>query len=336
MVHPAISVIIPVFNTAPWLRRCLDSVCGQTLHDIEIICIDDGSKDESGAILEEYAAQDPRILTITLGRNVGPGIARNMGLAVAQGEWLGFVDSDDSVALDFYEKLYTASHEGGAEIIKGTCWNEVDFPNCINPDINIRIKEDRFKFTNSWFTAIYNRDFILKHNIRLPPLTNSQDLVFLYHALTKASKVSIANDALYYYFHREGSNSTSLRTNKKIYNLIAARNAMRDILNTNSLLDIHKYISEYSRILYDFYIFFENPTRIEDKAYALKAVSNAILKFYNECSEKEMLLAEFNKYDSEFCALMANNDMEGLITFLSTTRLQRLRSRARARLVKHS
>lgn len=333
---PLISVIIPVYNTGAWLPRCLDSVCGQTLRNIEIICVNDGSSDGSGAILEDYAAKDARILTVTLSRNQGPGVARNIGLAAAHGEWLSFVDSDDSLALDFYDKLYTASKESDAEIVKGICWEEANFPNCINLDANTQIKKDKFKFTNNWVTAIYNRNFITSHNIRLPQISNSEDLVFLYHAVTHANKVFVINDAVYNYFRRAGSSSTSTRTKKRIDNILYARNAMRDILNTNFSLDTNKYISEYTRMIYYLYIFLNDPIQMEDKSYALKAISNAILDSFAKCREPGRLLEEIDKYDRDFSSLIANSDVEGLEKFLSVSRLQRLRNRARAHLAKQA
>lgn len=334
MPVPAVSVIIPVFNTAPWLRRCLDSVCGQSLRNIEIICVNDGSSDESGTILEEYAARDPRLLTITLGRNQGVGIARNIGLTAAHGEWLGFVDSDDSVAPDFYEKLYGATHATDAEIIKGTLWAEEHFPNCIDPGINIKIEENKLNFICAWMTAIYNRKFIIDNNIRQPHLINGQDSVFLYHAITVARKVSVINDALYYYFHRKGSSTTSLRTKKRIDDIISARIARRDILNANHSLDASTYISEYNRMIRPLYEFFYTTVPIEDKEYTLKAMANVILDFYKKCREPERLLMEIKKWDTVFASLIANYDMEGLSKFLSTSCLERLRGNARARLAK--
>lgn len=101
-----VSVIIPVYNTEKFLRKCLDSVCNQTLQDIEIICINDCSTDGSSEILREYAGKDNRIKLIELFENGGAAKARNIGIDIAHGEYIGFVDSDDFVDLDFYEKLY--------------------------------------------------------------------------------------------------------------------------------------------------------------------------------------------------------------------------------------
>ena len=114
---PRVSVIIPVYNVAPYLPRCLDSVVGQTLRDIEIICIDDCSADGSAAILAEYAAHDSRIKVVPFEQNRGVSAARNAGLDVATGEWIGFVDGDDKIDLDFFEKLYAQASATDADII---------------------------------------------------------------------------------------------------------------------------------------------------------------------------------------------------------------------------
>lgn len=100
--HPLISVIVPVYNTAPYLRKCLDSVCNQTYRELEIICVDDGSTDNSAEILAEYAAQDSRIIIISQ-ENAGQAAARNAALDVATGTWITGVDSDDYLEPDAYE-----------------------------------------------------------------------------------------------------------------------------------------------------------------------------------------------------------------------------------------
>ena len=91
---PKVSVVLPVYNVGKYLRQCMDSIVGQTLEEIEIICVDDGSSDDSPQILQEYARKDPRVRVICQ-QNQGAGAARNHGLSVAQGEYLSFLDSDD-------------------------------------------------------------------------------------------------------------------------------------------------------------------------------------------------------------------------------------------------
>ena len=105
---PLISVIVPVYNTEKYLRKCLDSICGQTYRNLEIICVNDGSPDNSATILEEYAARDERIKVLTQA-NAGLAAARNAGLAFASGEWVTGVDSDDYLELDAYEYAINAA-----------------------------------------------------------------------------------------------------------------------------------------------------------------------------------------------------------------------------------
>jgi glycosyltransferase involved in cell wall biosynthesis len=114
-VNPKVSVIIPVYNTAPYLRRCLDSVCNQTLRDIEIICVDDASTDNSLGILNEYAARDKRIRIIPFSENRGECAARNAALDIAAGEYMGGCDSDDYIDLNFYKSLLDGKRVGGGE-----------------------------------------------------------------------------------------------------------------------------------------------------------------------------------------------------------------------------
>jgi len=100
-----VSVVVPVYNVEPYLRTCMESITRQTLRDLEIICVNDGSKDGSLAILKEFAEKDPRIVLIDQ-PNGGYGKAMNAGIDRATGEYLGIVEPDDFIALTMYEDLY--------------------------------------------------------------------------------------------------------------------------------------------------------------------------------------------------------------------------------------
>ena len=110
-----VSIIVPVYNVEKFLEKCLDSLINQTLKDIEIICVNDGSTDNSLNILKSFSEKDSRIIIINK-QNEGPSVARNTGMKIAKGEYIGFVDSDDWVDLDFYEKLYNSAINNGADI----------------------------------------------------------------------------------------------------------------------------------------------------------------------------------------------------------------------------
>lgn len=120
MEAPLVSVLIPVFNTGPYLRECLDSVLGQGLSDIEVICVDDGSSDGSRAILCEYEKRDPRVRVIAFGENRGLGPARNAGLEAARGRFVCFIDSDDLLCSGILEKLCAEAEASEADIV--LCW----------------------------------------------------------------------------------------------------------------------------------------------------------------------------------------------------------------------
>lgn len=112
---PKVSIIVPVYNVEKYLRKCIDSLVNQTLNDIEIICINDGSTDKSLKILKEYKNKDSRIILLNQ-ENSGQSVARNRGIEIAKGEYLGFVDPDDWIDLDYYEKLYNAAIGTNADI----------------------------------------------------------------------------------------------------------------------------------------------------------------------------------------------------------------------------
>lgn len=117
MSFPLISVIVPIYNMGTLLPRCLDSLAAQTLHDLEIICVDDGSTDGSGDIVKEYASKDARFHLITQ-ENSGRAEARNAGIRAAVAPWLGFIDPDDYIEPNMYERLYHLAQESRADMVQ--------------------------------------------------------------------------------------------------------------------------------------------------------------------------------------------------------------------------
>lgn len=214
---PAVSVIIPVYNTERYLRRCLDSVCRQTLRDLEIICINDASPDGSATILAEFAAHDSRIKIITFEQNRGAAIARNAGIDAAAGEYLGFIDSDDFVELDFYERLYELAKQDKSDAVKGVLKmfdNEKQISRhekCY--DLNAQIKENKAYFYFSFTTAIYRRDFALAHDVRFPEgLIHAEDPIFTIKAALFYRSLVVCDEAIYYYCENGMSVTRNLTT----------------------------------------------------------------------------------------------------------------------------
>lgn len=219
-----VSVVIPVYNIAEHLRQCLDSVTAQTLAELEIICVDDGSTDESPAILAEYARRDGRIQVITQA-NAGPGAARNAGMARAAGEYLIFLDSDDWLAPDLLEGMAARAHETGADI---TICRGVEFDTHTGRELpsgwmlktqylpgGVFAPEDAadhlFQFTYGWpWDKLYRMEFVRRERLAYPPLRNSEDLVFVFQSLAAAKKLAILDETLIHHrVNRKASVSNS-------------------------------------------------------------------------------------------------------------------------------
>ena len=114
---PKVSIVVPIYNVEKYLRECLDSIVNQTLKDIEIICVNDGSTDSCPQILEEFSKKDNRIKVINKA-NSGYGASMNIGLAAATGEYIGIVESDDFVKTNMFEDLYNLAKENDADVVK--------------------------------------------------------------------------------------------------------------------------------------------------------------------------------------------------------------------------
>lgn len=279
---PKISVIIPVYNTENYLRRCLDSVCNQTLSDIEIICINDCSTDNSLEILKEYSSKDSRIKLINFEENKGVAVARNTGIDVAKGEYIGFVDSDDFIDLDFYGKLYKKAAESNADAVKGKIKIHSASPNIekeVFYDNNDDIKTNKAYFYHSFTTAIYNTNFIKTNNIHFPEgLDYFEDPYFSINAGLFYNNVEVIYNAYYHYI--DYKDSLSKKINFDLFNSIEK---ILGLLN-NSTIDSKHYV-----IVYDFLLKFLKP-HIYNKENSIEmniTATTLFAKMINNCKYKE-------------------------------------------------
>lgn len=191
---PAISVIIPVWNSGRYFKESLDSVLGQTLKNIEVIIIDDASTDGSDVAADAYAARDPRITVIHHKKSTGAGPARNAGMAIARGEYIAFMDSDDRYpSADILEMLYSKAVEQQADICGGSLYK-------MDADGNISdrrvpgqyfekegwIQYRDYQHDGGFYRFIYYKNFLEEHQITFPDYRRFQDPVFFVKAMTKA------------------------------------------------------------------------------------------------------------------------------------------------------
>lgn len=223
-MEPLISVIVPVYNVEKYLRKCVGSIIDQTLKDIEIILVDDGSTDNSPKILDDYAKKDKRIKVIHK-ENGGQGSARNTGLDIARGKYIGFVDADDWIDLNMYEELYKDIVENNSDI--SVCSRKIfDENNNLNGKVELNneiidlskvgienyiTKKLLYPHTVSSCNKIYKNDII--KNLRFKDVTEvgSEDTLFNYCVLFNAKTISSINTTYYNGLERSGSTARTYK-----------------------------------------------------------------------------------------------------------------------------
>ena len=233
---PSVSIVVPVHDAAATLPRCLDSLCGQTLREIEIICVDDASSDGSNLVLSQYAVRDGRVRAIRLEKNVGVGMARNVGIEIARGECVGFVDADDFVAADFYGRLFRAARTAEADVAKGTILLCSPDAKCERRepvwDANGRIKRNKAYFSIGFTSAVYNRKFLNGYEIRFPErLIHFEDPPFAIASALNCRHIALDDDAFYYYVENPLSASRN-PTMRHIEDHLAATRLMLEMLTS--------------------------------------------------------------------------------------------------------
>ncbi|MCL2144785.1 MAG: glycosyltransferase [Endomicrobia bacterium] len=296
-----ISVIIPVYNVEKYLRQCLDSVVNQTLGEIEIICINDGSTDASLEILREYAAKDKRIIVLDQ-KNSGQGTARNNGLAIAKGEYIGFVDSDDRISVDFCQVLYDAAKTKNADI--AATGNAVLFGNAyagnnkdmgfdkpavlktINEKKNLAIK------SGVVWNKIYKKELIEKNKIAFSPSKCiGEDTIFNIIAVA-AAKIIVCTMQCTYFYRKRIDSSVISRDVKDLYITDIYKNILSQLSELGLPCQWNKIT--YERMHLDFgynYRDFNNELRKEFLAKIEKYFPDLQFRKFAELQYRELIVS---------------------------------------------
>jgi len=252
---PTVSVIVPVYNSEPYLKACLDSILGQTFKNIEVICVNDGSTDGSLEILNNYAGDDPRITVISQ-KNAGAGAARNVGLKVARGTYLSFLDSDDIFYKTLLEKMLLESLATQADICVCDAHrydNETQQTNTTKPFLKEKflptlrvfdsssMQKDIFYALGGYvWNKLFNRDFINNNEIIFQEIERSNDIFFAYIALVLARHICTIKEPLILY---RTNNKTSLQGTKYLFPLdfYHARKAIKEEFVVRNVYDQFKH-----------------------------------------------------------------------------------------------
>lgn len=227
---PKVSIVVPIYNVEKFLPRCMESLLRQTLHEIEIILVDDESPDNCSAMCDEYQKQDRRIKVVHK-KNGGLGYARNSGIEVAEGEYIAFVDSDDYVELDMYEKMYHVAETQNVDLVWAEKYNEKSNGDITNssyssptrkgkynreellagllyPQFGMLPNEGGDKYVScSSCTNIYRRNIITQFNLRFDSERNfiSEDLLFNLKFMMVAESAYVMREQFYHYIVNEQS-----------------------------------------------------------------------------------------------------------------------------------
>lgn len=210
-----VSVIVPVYNAEGFLPKCLECLTNQTLKDIEIICVNDGSTDNSLDILEKFAKKDNRIKIVNQ-ENQGVSCARNNAMKVAIGEYISFIDSDDTVSLNFLELLYDNAVKYGADIACGEIVRPVENEVLLKfkkvktyTKTHQKYKVCKIPFLNYSCNKIYNREKLMKIGYEFPKDKIFEDILWSHIVLDKLGKLVTVPNAVYYYYLNPTSLSVS-------------------------------------------------------------------------------------------------------------------------------
>ena len=260
-----ISIIIPIYNAEKYVRQCLLSLLEQTYKDIEIIAVDDKGPDHSMQIVNEVRRQHPKghkIRIVEMEHNSGAAAARNKGLQLAQGDYVGFVDSDDWCESTMYEELYAAVIANDCDwcysnVVKDYADNRHEIlsrPPMENGELTPEIRKKMFsRFVAHFTSAIYRRDFLIQNNISFPLFRFSEDSFFVWMVVMHAKKFASINKVFYHYIVRPNS-VTNIYDGKKHKQKIEVFTLLINNLRASGLYNSYKQELDFLFIKKGFFI----------------------------------------------------------------------------------
>ena len=232
-INPKISVIVAVYNVEKYLRECLESLIHQTLKDIEIICVNDGSTDNSLGILKEYASKDNRIIVFSQENSGGPGGPRNIALKIAKGEFINITDPDDYRALDSLEKLYNAAKKYNVDSAFGDIYRISESGTYCGDFIDPRPYDKVLDASTSFDNSIYLVQSIFKRNkienVKYILNTDYEDSPFGAEVLMNIDNIVHVRDAIYFY--RSRRNSSAGGKTERIFKVVPVLDKMNELID---------------------------------------------------------------------------------------------------------
>lgn len=315
-----VSVIVPVYNLEEYLKKSLDSLANQTLKDLEVILVDDGSKDSSPKILNEYAKKYKNFKVIHK-KNGGVSAARNDGLDVATGEYIAFLDGDDWLETDCFEKAYKKAKEGKCDIV---AYDTL----AIYPDKNMHIssniedEQDNRKLMIDAYAVVCNKLFkrtILKGIKFREKIALAEDVLFLYQTYPRIKRIGTVKEPFLNYLQRQGS--ATYVYDEKIYDLIKVMDIICDEYKDKKIFEEYKEEIEYTYVRYLYATFIKRLAKTKNKdefnkgvEYVIEKVNSTFPdykknKYIKALNGKSLYLRYFNKLISKLIFMLEKNKM---------------------------
>ncbi len=254
-----ISVIVPVYNVEDYLKQCLDSLINQTYKDIEVIVVNDKTPDNSQKIVDEYKKKDRRIVSIIHDVNKGLGGARNTGIKNATGDYIAFLDSDDWLALNTFEKLIEEININKSDVIKfGRIEKFNTYETYFSPKLNktytdgwqeLKDSASEKVFTPVCSCSIYKTDFLKNNQILFPEKLLFEDFSFTFKTQLLATSISYIN-GYYYYWRRDREGSITYSVNLRDIEVCTTLKIIDDFLKDNNFNNISNSI-DYHYLMYN-------------------------------------------------------------------------------------
>lgn len=274
-----VSIIVPVYNTEKYLKKCLDSLVNQTLDDIEILIVNDGSTDNSQEIINEYKEKYSQKIKCFKKQNGGLSDARNYAVPHALGEYIGFVDSDDYVETDMFEKMYNLANLENLDLVE--CNFIWEYPNKIKKDFGIHCSniQDFFIYSRVMVCNKLIKSSVLKNNnITFPKDLRYEDIEFFYKLIPFIEKYGLLENTFYHYMQRENSiiNTNNLKTSD-IFNIL---NNIIEFYKLNNLYADYKSELEYLYIRFLLGSSFLRIIKIKDTNIRKQLLNRTINELY--------------------------------------------------------
>lgn len=258
-----VSVIVPVYNVEKYIRKCLDSLVNQTLEDIEIIVVNDGSKDSSIDILKEYAQNHDNIKVYEK-ENGGLSDARNYGLQFATGKYIAFLDSDDYVDVNLYKRMYEKAKAEDSDMVE--CNFYWVYENKTKKDIGQKYKGKKQMFEKARVVAwnkLYKKETLDKAKIQFPKGLRYEDVEFFYKLIPHIERVGFIKEPLIYYVQRKQSIVNT--QNEKTRDIFIVLDNVIQYYKENNLYEEYKEVIEYTYARFLLCSSFKRMCKIKDK-----------------------------------------------------------------------